>query len=47
MTLPALPTQPADTPWPTNDWPAGTPYPEPLRRRLHEWLEQQQGGGDL
>jgi CubicO group peptidase (beta-lactamase class C family) len=36
MTLLALPTQPADTPWPTADWPAGTPYPEPLRRRLDE-----------
>lgn len=26
MMLPALPPQPHDTPWPTNDWPRGTPH---------------------
>lgn len=34
MTLPALPAQPADTPWPTADWPTGTPLPEALAARF-------------
>jgi CubicO group peptidase (beta-lactamase class C family) len=34
MTLASLPAQPADTPWPTVDWPAGAPLPEALSARL-------------
>ena len=34
MTLPPLPAQPADTPWPTADWPTGKPLPAALAARL-------------
>ncbi len=34
MSLPTLPAQPADTPWPTADWPSGAPLPKALTARL-------------
>jgi CubicO group peptidase (beta-lactamase class C family) len=34
MTLIPLPAQPADTPWPTADWPEGAPLPAPIANRL-------------
>lgn len=34
MSLIPLPAQPADTPWPTVDWPEGSPLPAPLVARL-------------
>jgi CubicO group peptidase (beta-lactamase class C family) len=34
MTLPPLPAQPADTPWPTQQWPQGEPLAGPVRDAL-------------
>ncbi len=34
-----LPTQPADVPWPTTDWPEGEPPPEVDREALDALLD--------
>ena len=42
MSLPALPTQPADTPWPTHQWPSSEPdvaNPDALQAAVDELFE--------